>query len=130
MTATSPVSTQSDERPENRRICERIDAEFEITAQSENNFYRGLSENISIGGLFFETYAPHRLGEMLTVRFTLPGTIAPIEAQVEVRWIRTHNPTSDTPQGIGVQFIALDPDSRRVIERFTRKRDPLFYDAD
>ena len=130
MTATSPVSTQSDERPENRRTCERIDAEFEITAQSENNFYRGLSENISIGGLFFEAYAPHRLGELLTVRFTLPGTLAPIEARVEVRWIRTHNPASDTPQGIGVQFIALDVDSRRVIERFTRKRDPLFYDAD
>lgn len=130
MIASGSASSIPCERPEDRRGGDRIDAEFEITAQSENNFYRGLSENISAGGLFFETYAAHRLGERLTVRFTLPGTVAPIEAVVEVRWLRAHNPASDTPPGIGVQFTALDADSRRVVERFTRKRDPLFYDAD
>lgn len=116
-------------RPGTRRADDRFDAEFDITAQSENNFYRGLSENISVGGLFFETYAPHQLGEQLFVRFTLPGTLCPIEATVVVRWIRAHNPASDTPQGVGVQFISLDPDARRSIERFSRKRDPLFYEA-
>ena len=130
MIATSPTSSYPADRADNRRTCDRVDAEFEITAQSENNFYRGLSENISVGGLFFETYAPHRLGEHITVRFTLPGTVVPIEAKVEVRWVRAHNPTSDTPQGIGVQFTDLDLDVRRVIERFTRKRDPLFYEPD
>lgn len=130
MTAASTGSPPSDERPENRRACDRFDAELEITAQSENNFYRGLSENISVGGLFFETYEQHRLGDVLTLRFTLPGTLTPIEAQGVVRWIRAPNPMSDTPQGIGLQFTALAPDSRRLIERFTRKRDPLFYEAD
>jgi uncharacterized protein (TIGR02266 family) len=129
MIATGLLSSTTDPRPESRRTNDRVDAEFEITAQSENNFYRGLSENISVGGLFFETYAPHHLGEQLTVRFTLPGTLCPIEATVVVRWIRAHNPASDTPQGIGVQFIGLDADARRVIERFSRKRDPLFYEA-
>lgn len=130
MTAPRTAAPPSDERPENRRVCDRFDAEFEITAQSENNFYRGLSENISDGGLFFETYEQHRLGDVLTLRFTLPGTLTPIEAQGVVRWIRASNPMSDTPQGIGVQFTDLATDSKRLIERFTRKRDPLFYEAD
>jgi uncharacterized protein (TIGR02266 family) len=130
MIASASAALPPCERPEDRRGGDRLDAEFEITAQSENNFYRGLSENISAGGLFFETYVPHPLGARLTVRFTLPGTLSPIEAVVEVRWLRAHNPASDTPQGVGVQFIALEDDARRTIERFTRKRDPLFYDAD
>jgi uncharacterized protein (TIGR02266 family) len=130
MILTTASSTHPSDRPENGRVGERVDAEFEISARSENNFYRGLTENISVGGLFFETYEAHHVGERITVRFTLPGTASPIEADVEVRWIRGHNPVSDTPQGIGVQFIRLDPDARRVIERFTRKRDPLFYEPD
>jgi len=130
MTTASIASPKPDQRPDNRRASDRFDAEFEITAQSENNFYSGLSENISVGGLFFETYEEHRVGDVLTLRFTLPGTLTPIEAQGVVRWIRAPNPMSDTPQGIGVQFTELAPDSRRVIERFTRKRDPLFYEPD
>ncbi len=129
MIGNGKLSSTPGSRPERRRADDRVDAEFEITAQSENNFYRGLSENISVGGLFFETYAPYHLGDQLTVRFTLPGTLCPIEATVVVRWIRAHNPASDTPQGIGVQFIGLAADARRVIERFSRKRDPLFYEA-
>ena len=129
MTSSIPNDPLRDDRPENRRTGDRIDAEFEITAQSENNFYQGLTENISVGGLFFETYVPHRLGEHLRVRFSLPGGDAPVEVDCEVRWIRAANPVSDTPQGIGVQFVALDPEARRLIERFTRKRDPLFFEG-
>ena len=115
-------------RPEDLRASERRDAEFEITAQSENNFYRGFSENISGGGLFFETYGAHNLGDLMTVRFSLPGSETPIEAAVVVRWLRPFNPINDTPQGIGVQFVRLDPEDQRRIEHFTKKREPLFFD--
>lgn len=118
-----------DEGADNRRSSPRVDAEFEVTAHSENNFYQGLSENLSDGGLFFETYQSHRIGDRLDVRFTLPGSDVAIEAGVEVRWLRPHNPLSDTPAGIGVRFISLDPAARAEIERFTRKRNPLFYEG-
>ncbi len=111
------------------RLSPRIDAEFEVTAHSENNFYQGLSENLSEGGLFFETYATHQIGDRLEVRFTLPGSDTTIEAEVEVRWVRPHNPLSDTAPGIGVRFLRLDPAARSQIERFTRKRNPLFYEG-
>lgn len=127
MTANASGPSPADH--DNRRQSPRIDAEFEVTAHSENNFYQGLSENLSEGGLFFETFTPHQLGDRLQVRFTLPGSDVPIEADVEVRWLRPHNPQSDTPPGVGVQFLQLDPAARREIERFTRKRSPLFYEG-
>lgn len=127
---TPKVTAPPDESADNRRGSPRIDAEFEVTAQSESNFYQGLSENLSEGGLFFETFAAHRLGDVLGIRFTLPGSDAPIEAQVEVRWLRPHNPLSDTPAGIGVRFLHLDAVSRAEIERFIRKRRPLFHEGE
>lgn len=127
--STHTTAPQHDEGADNRRLSPRIDAEFEVTAHSENNFYQGLSENLSDGGLFFETYASHKIGDLLDVRFTLPGSDEPIEAGVEVRWLRPHNPLSDTPAGVGVRFVRIDPAARAQIERFTRKRNPLFYEG-
>ena len=126
---TTPKTAQPPDDATNNRLSPRIDAEFEVTAQGENNFYHGLSENLSDGGLFFETYASHRLGDQLEVRFTLPGSDTAIESTVEVRWLRAHNPLSDTPAGVGVRFLRLDPDARAQIERFIRKRNPLFHEG-
>jgi len=125
---TNPNAALAADAADNR-LSPRIDAEFEVTAYSENNFYQGLSENLSDGGLFFETYVSHQLGDRLDVRFTLPGSDTAIETAVEVRWLRPHNPLSDTPAGIGVRFLRLDDAARAQIERFTRKRNPLFYEG-
>ena len=115
--------------PANKRTAPRVDAEFEVGSESENNFYQGLSENLSSGGLFFETYAVHQVGEQMRVRFTLPGSLEPLECEVVVRWIRELSPTSDTSPGVGVEFVALAADARRAIEQFMRARSPLFFDA-
>ncbi len=112
----------------NRREAERVDAEFEVTAESDHNFYLGFTENISEGGLFLATYQTHKLGDTLTLRFTLPGVERPIETVAEVRWARRLNPASDTPPGVGLRFVSLSEEDRRLIERFSRKREPLFYD--
>jgi uncharacterized protein (TIGR02266 family) len=112
-----------------RRSYPRVDTELEIDFSSDHTFFSGFSENLSDGGLFVATYSPRALGERLRVRFTLPGIERPIEATVEVRWIREYDAHSDHSPGFGASFLDLDDVDRETIHRFLAKRAPLFYDA-
>lgn len=112
-----------------RRGATRIDAELDIGFGSDNNFYTGFSENISEGGIFIVSYEARKLGDRLIVRFTLPGYDHPIEVTAEVKWVRERDEASDTKPGYGLQFVDLGESDREVIERFIRKRAPMFFDA-
>jgi uncharacterized protein (TIGR02266 family) len=97
--------------------------------QTENNFYTGLSENLSEGGLFISMYQVLPVGASVDLTIALPGH-APIKASGTVRWVREHNQfTSDVAPGIGVQFTALRPDDQAFIEQFLRVRPPLFFET-
>ncbi len=114
--------------PHELRESPRVDVEAEVTFSSEENFYQGFSENISEGGLFLITFATRRCGEVITVRFSLPGIERPIEARAEVRWLRSPDWERGVNPGIGVRFIDLSDADREAIERFAARREPLFYD--
>lgn len=115
-------------QPHEQRQWPRVDVEAEVTFASEDNFYQGFSENVSEGGLFLVTYQPHRIGDVITVRFTLPGVERLLEARAEVRWQRQGDPDRGVAPGLGVRFVTLTDEDRAVIERFVRKREPLFFD--
>ncbi len=112
----------------NRRGGERVAADIHVTYESDHNFFKGFTENISEGGLFMATYTPPSVGEKMTLRFTLPGIEHPIETVAEVRWTREMNPASDTPPGVGLRFVTLSDQDRALVERFVGLRDPLFFD--
>ncbi len=114
--------------PHELREGPRIDVEADVTFSSEENFYQGFSENISEGGLFLVTYVTRRCGEVITVRFSLPGIEHPIEVRAEVRWLRSPDWERGVNPGIGVRFIDLNDADRASIERFIKRREPLFYD--
>lgn len=126
--AASQIKGTSDLGTREQRAADRVDVETEITFESEDNFYQGFSENISEGGLFVVTYLPRRCGDVITVRFTLPGLGRLIEARAEVRWQRQGHDDRDVAPGLGVRFLDLTEADRAVIERFVGKREPLFYD--
>lgn len=110
------------------RGSRRVDVEAEITFSSEDNFYRGFSENISEGGLFLVTFLPRHRGDVITVRFSLPGIERVIEVHAEVRWQRAADQERRVNPGLGVRFVDLSEVDRVAIERFVAKREPLFYD--
>ena len=114
--------------PRELRECDRVDVEADITFFSEDNFYQGFSENISEGGLFVVTYLPRKCGDVITVRFTLPGIEHTLEARAEVRWVRAGIADRHLPPGLGVRFLDLSQADRAIVERFVRKREPLFFD--
>lgn len=100
--------------------------------ETDSNFYTGLTQDISTGGLFVATHRLRPRGEKVTVRFSLPGG-QPLVVDAEVRWIRDVNPLSDgrhqeNPTGMGLKFINLSPQIRTAIAAFLKQRDSIFFD--
>jgi uncharacterized protein (TIGR02266 family) len=108
----------------------RHNVELEVTMESETNFYLGLTENVSEGGLFIATHVLKPLGTQMEVSFKLPDAAEPIKVMGTVRWVREYSETSDTSPGLGVRFEHLGPEHTEQIRRFLAARDPLFYDED
>jgi uncharacterized protein (TIGR02266 family) len=106
------------------RASERFDLE------SDHNFYTGLTQNISAGGLFIATNAIRRIGDRITLKFFLPGSTEPLAVETEVRWIRENSALNriDGATGMGVRFVDLAPEAAHAIQQFIESRDSLYYD--
>jgi uncharacterized protein (TIGR02266 family) len=106
--------------------------QLEVGLSSESNFYTGLTQDISTGGLFVATHHLHRVGQHLTVHLTLPGSTQKVSVDCEVRWIREisalHGDQHTT--GMGLKFTSLSPQARLAIATFLKSRDSLFYDVE
>ena len=113
-----------------RRQHLRHNVELEVTMESETNFYMGLTENLSEGGLFIATHVLKPLGTQIEVSFKLPDMPEPIKVTGTVRWLREYSPTSDTSPGMGVRFDQIDQQHVEHIRNFLAARDPLFHDED
>lgn len=116
--------------PEGRRQHCRYAVQLEVTVSSEHNFYTGLSENLSDGGVFVATHSLKAAGSIVELSIALPGDDAPLNLRGEVRWLREYSETSDAPPGIGIKFLALESTVADRIHSFLERRDPLFYDDD
>jgi uncharacterized protein (TIGR02266 family) len=103
-----------------QRACRRIDLEITVDLESEHNFVTGVASNVSVGGLFIATREPRKIGDLVTVRLTLPGDERPLTVEAVVRWIR-----AEGAAGMGVQFLGLSPDALASISRFVRSREPI-----
>jgi uncharacterized protein (TIGR02266 family) len=115
---------------ETRRAHPRHDVEIEVSLESESNFYMGLTENLSEGGLFIATHLVRPMGTSVEVSFKLPHVAEPIKAIGTVRWTREYSETSDTMPGMGVRFESIGPQHVEHIREFLAARAPLFYDED
>jgi uncharacterized protein (TIGR02266 family) len=113
---------------DNRRIAPRFAVELEMSISSEHNFYSGLVENISEGGVFVATHVLKPIGSVVEISITLPDSDVAVSGKGEVRWIRDYNELSDTPPGMGIRFVELASGSVEAIEQFLSQRDPLFFD--
>ena len=116
--------------PTHQRQAERHDLEIAVDLESDSNFYTGLTQNISTGGLFIATHQIKRVGDHVRLKFSLPGSPRPVEVDTEVRWIRENSSLhrTDGASGMGVRFINMSGDDAKAIQAFIQSRDSLFYD--
>jgi uncharacterized protein (TIGR02266 family) len=115
---------------QNVRASERYDLEVKVDLESDHNFYTGLTQNISAGGLFIATHHLRRIGDRITLKFQMPGTDQTLAVETEVRWIRENSSLQrvDGATGMGVRFINLSPEAAAAINQFLQSRDSLYYD--
>jgi uncharacterized protein (TIGR02266 family) len=113
-----------------RRVYSRHALELEVSLESESNFYMGLTENLSEGGLFIATHLVKPIGTQIQVSFKLPHVAEPIKAVGVVRWTREYSETSDSMPGMGVRFERVGPLQVEQIREFLAARAPLFHDED
>jgi uncharacterized protein (TIGR02266 family) len=126
---------------EDRRDHPRYILTLVITMHGENNFYTGLSEDISEGGIFIATQHVLPIGTPVVLSFTLPHSEVPIGVIGTVQWLRGPNATASqhnnfggddsagaVKTGMGVRFDDIGQDSIRAIRDFTRQRTPEFFD--
>jgi uncharacterized protein (TIGR02266 family) len=112
------------------RAAERFDLEVKVDLESDHNFYTGLTQNISSGGLFIATSAIRKIGDRITLKFSLPGTTETLAVETEVRWIRENSALHkvEGATGMGVRFVNLSPAAAETIQKFVESRDSLYYD--
>jgi len=118
--------------PEQRRE-KRAPLEIEVNLESENNFYSGITGNVSTGGVFIATYTPPPTGAEVELELALlvPPEGTPVRFQLRgvVLWVRGAQQASDfAPAGCGVRWIELPDVAAKAITRFVDKRDTIFYD--
>jgi len=110
--------------PDHRRDT-RVMIEVDVGLLSDSNFYTGLAEDVSRGGVFVSTRTPLPTGAPVMLFFVLPHGRT-VKAEGVVRWHRTAT-TSATP-GMGVAFTTLGDEERLAIEAFCAERPALFHE--
>ena len=121
---------QKQEQEQKRRQNQRSSLEIDVSIQTDHNFFMGLTENISEGGLFIATYDELPIGTELDLRLNLPDS-SPMETKAVVVWVREQNWFSeDVVPGVGVRFLDINEEHANAVRKFVEKREPMFYEAD
>jgi uncharacterized protein (TIGR02266 family) len=116
-------------QPADRRSHPRSAWRTEINLASGSNFYSGLTDDISAGGVFVATQTPLAIGAEVELEFSLPDGGAPIRVGGVVRWLRERKGSAGPDPGMGIKFESLDGTSRARIETFVAlRRSELFED--
>src|ERR1700749_3884110 len=100
-----------------QRRATRVPLEVEVTLESDHNFFTGVANNLSEGGIFIATTNPPAVGsevgfELLLggERFLMMGT---------VRWVRDERAASSgAPAGCGVKWGHLEDGAIEAIHPF------------
>ena len=97
-------------------IAKRVPIERKIDLRFPN--FEGLitrmSANLSTSGMFIQTDTPRTPGSEFDFSIRIEEW-SPVQGTARVVWTRAVTESPERPAGMGVQFLELDPQSRRMI---------------
>jgi len=115
--------------PIHLRRFQRVHLEVEVTMYSDHNFYSGITDNVSTGGIFVATHHPPPVGSQIDLVLHLPGSVG-FRLQGEVRWIRSFEQCGDgIAPGCGIAWHQLTLDAWRAISAFVSERETVFHEG-
>ena len=83
----------------------RAPVEIPVAMQGGGASWTGVTRNLSQEGAVVATRRPPSVGELVTLRLSVPGNAVPLSVDAEVRWLRPIADTAGQPAGIGVSFV-------------------------
>jgi uncharacterized protein (TIGR02266 family) len=103
--------------------------EIEISMQSEHNFFTGIANNISEGGIFIASLSPPPLGAEIGFELVLGGERFLVVGVVQ--WVRDERAAQKgVPAGFGVKWLHIEDGLLAAIQRFVEVRETDLYDED
>lgn len=109
--------------PADNRRSVRHPIEIKVDYRSVGRFLTDYSRNLSRGGLFVETCLPLEPGEKVRLRLTLPDVETPFALDGVVRWVSRLEDEMGHPPGMGIEFVGVDDDLRRHVDRLVNRRE-------
>ena len=107
-----------------QRAEPRADVDLKVQYRTAQEFTAAYAKNISGGGIFIRTQRPLPLNQNVRVRFSLPGIAHRFVSSGIVVWSSPLSSRSLLPSGMGIRFVELDPDSRRLIAEYVKVNAP------
>ncbi|MFP3939534.1 MAG: TIGR02266 family protein [Thermoanaerobaculia bacterium] len=103
---------------------QRVDLRRKVSLKFKEfqGFINEYSENVSTGGMFIRTASPQAPGTVFDFELTLGEDFTLINGIGEVVWARDEDEGFDRPAGMGVRFLNLDPESRKLVDRIVSER--------
>lgn len=97
-----------------------FEQEMELKFPNFELLVTAMSANISTSGMFIQTSEPAPIGTTLSFRFRIEDW-SPIQGTARVVWNRDQDEAADRPAGMGVTFVNVDAQSRRMIRYLVDK---------
>lgn len=108
-----------------RRRHTRIDARVPVSFASNDDFVKAYTENISKGGIYFETTERLSPNGRLELSLAPPGSLREVKVMGRVSRMSTRTEEEGGKKtriyGYGVRFEELSGPERKVLDRFFRR---------
>ncbi|MGD0838146.1 MAG: TIGR02266 family protein [Polyangia bacterium] len=90
----------------------------QLRYMDEATFVQRFAPNVTRGGIFLASRSPHPVGTVVAFEVAILQGPPLLAGTGKVTWVRERNPVEPhRAHGMGVQFLALDPGSRPMLER-------------
>ncbi|MFQ5349087.1 MAG: TIGR02266 family protein, partial [Thermoanaerobaculia bacterium] len=111
------------ESPDRPPESQRVPLEREVVLEFEHfsSFIREYSANISLGGMFVKTDQLHLPETVFKFEIRLADDAPLIAGLAKVLWVRETEEGASRPTGMGVRFLQLEDEGRRLIEQIVEE---------
>ena len=114
-----------DQDPPSQADIERRRVPLERKVSLKFKEFRGfiieISHNVSLGGMFIATASPKPPGTIFDFELSLTDDFKLVQGIGEVVWVREADAGPGHPPGMGVRFLDLSPESRRLVQRIVEE---------
>jgi len=118
--SSDPSDSSSKVDLERRRVP--LERKISLKFKEFRGFITEYSQNLSMGGMFIRTSSPKPVGTIFDFELSLTDDFKLVQGIGEVIWVREVDAGPEKPSGMGVRFLDLSSESRRLIQRIVEEQ--------